>query len=95
MAGRSKDRRLARLGLVALVASASTLALPAPAQAADEDLVVMTRNLYLGADVSSALKLLPDLPAAAQDMCGRRWRRRTSPLARRCWQPRQSVRDPR
>ncbi len=68
MADRSRDRRLVRLGLVALVASASALALPAPAQAADDDLVVMTRNLYLGADVSSALKLLPDLPAAAQDM---------------------------
>ena len=55
MADRSRDRRLVRLGLVALVASASALALPAPAQAADVDLVVMTRNLYLGADFSRVI----------------------------------------
>ena len=29
---------------------------------------VMTRNLYLGADVGVALKQLPDMPAAAQFM---------------------------
>jgi endonuclease/exonuclease/phosphatase family metal-dependent hydrolase len=33
-----------------------------------DTLVVMSRNLYLGADVGVALELLPDLPAAAQFM---------------------------
>jgi endonuclease/exonuclease/phosphatase family metal-dependent hydrolase len=42
---------------------------PAVAPTADGDtLVVMSRNLYLGADVGVALELLPDLPAAAQFM---------------------------
>ena len=40
-----------------------------PAQA-DEDatVTVVSRNIYLGADVGSALQLLPDMPAAAQQM---------------------------
>jgi endonuclease/exonuclease/phosphatase family metal-dependent hydrolase len=33
-----------------------------------DTLVVMSRNLYLGADVGVALELLPDMPAAAQFM---------------------------
>jgi hypothetical protein len=40
----------------------------APAQDDATTLTVMSRNLYLGADVGIALGLLPDLPAAAQFM---------------------------
>lgn len=39
-----------------------------PAVAANPMLTVMSRNLYLGADVGVALELIPDMPAAAQFM---------------------------
>ena len=39
------------------------------ARAADENsITVMSRNIYLGADVGVAMKLLPNFPAAAQFM---------------------------
>ncbi|MFM9151904.1 MAG: endonuclease/exonuclease/phosphatase family protein [Candidatus Planktophila sp.] len=39
-----------------------------PATAANPTLTVMSRNLYLGADVGVALELIPDMPVAAQFM---------------------------
>ncbi len=39
-----------------------------PAHATEQPLIVMSRNLYLGADVGVALELIPDFPAAAQFM---------------------------
>lgn len=41
---------------------------PFPAQAAEPTFTVMSRNIYLGADVGVALELIPDMPAAAQFM---------------------------
>ena len=46
-----------------------TFAHEMPTQAdADATVTVVSRNIYLGADVGSALELLPDMPAAAQLM---------------------------
>ena len=56
---------LHRLALFTLVAS---LVLTCSTTASAATTKVMTRNLYLGADVGVALKLLPDMPAAAQFM---------------------------
>lgn len=39
-----------------------------PAYASTHDLTIMSRNLYLGADVGIALEKIPDFPAAAQFM---------------------------
>lgn len=61
-------RRLTLLWITLLVAMGSPLALAAPAQANGDQLTVMSRNIYLGADVSVALELIPDMPAAAQFM---------------------------
>ncbi|MEY2768645.1 MAG: hypothetical protein RL359_281, partial [Actinomycetota bacterium] len=41
---------------------------PVPAQAAEPTFTVMSRNIYLGADVGVALELIPNMPAAAQFM---------------------------
>ncbi len=41
---------------------------PVSAQAAEPTFTVMSRNIYLGADVGVALDLIPDMPAAAQFM---------------------------
>ena len=45
-----------------------TLTAARPAAASSADLTVMTRNLYLGADVGEALKRMPNVAAAAQFM---------------------------
>ena len=52
------------------VAVASPLsAVPAvPAVADEQSVTVLSRNVYLGADVAVALELIPDMPAAAQFM---------------------------
>lgn len=50
------------------VAASLTIDSSTPASAATADLTVMTRNLYLGADVDDALTLLPDTSAAAQSL---------------------------
>ncbi len=57
-------------GVIASSIGAITLALftPHPGFAAEPTLTVMSRNIYLGADVGVALKLIPDMPAAAQFM---------------------------
>lgn len=44
------------------------LTLPAGAVADIPKVTVMSRNIYLGADVGKALELIPNLPAAAQFM---------------------------
>ncbi len=43
-----------------------TGAMQVPLQAAQPPTTVMSRNLYLGADIGAALDLLPDLPAAGE-----------------------------
>ena len=54
---------------VALVLSTLLLATSTPtAYAADANVKVMSRNIYLGADVGVAMKLIPDFKAAAQFM---------------------------
>ena len=57
-------------GVTAAVIGALLAALftPYSAQAAEPTVTVMSRNIYLGADVGVALELIPDMPAAAQFM---------------------------
>lgn len=59
-------KRALSLGTI-LVAAVGLIGLAPPAHA-DSQVTVMTRNLYLGADVGVALDLIPDMPAAAQFM---------------------------
>ena len=59
-------RRTTHMLVVALALCG--LVISAPSASAETDVTVMTRNLYLGADVGVALELLPDMPAAAQFM---------------------------
>ena len=54
---------------VAVIVSLLLLATSTPsAQAADNNLKVMSRNIYVGSDVGVAMKLIPDFKAAAQFM---------------------------
>lgn len=57
-------------GVTTAVIGALSAALftPYSAQAAEPTFTVMSRNIYLGADVGVALELIPDMPAAAQFM---------------------------
>ena len=61
-------REFTRLGGVLLVGLGLLVVPVASAHATDDQLTVMSRNIYLGADVSVALELIPDMPAAAQFM---------------------------
>ena len=54
--------------LLASILVALILAPTSSAQADTPQITVMTRNLYLGADVGVAMELIPNLPAAAQFM---------------------------
>lgn len=51
--------------LLALLLAATSVV---PVQAAQQPMTVMSRNLYLGADVGVAMELIPDFSAAAQFM---------------------------
>lgn len=57
-----------RLGVVLILVSGWLFGSALPSHAADDALTVMSRNIYLGSDVSVALDLIPDMPAAAQFM---------------------------
>ncbi len=51
-----------------IVVFVSLVLIAPPVSPANPTLTVMSRNLYLGADVGVALELIPDMPAAAQFM---------------------------
>lgn len=54
--------------LIAALSILFSIAIAPSANAKDEAITVMSRNLYLGADVGVAMNLLPDFPAATQFM---------------------------
>lgn len=54
--------------VITAIAFLFSATLVSPVQASSSELKVMTRNLYLGADVAIAMELLPDFPAATQFM---------------------------
>lgn len=54
--------------ITCLISSALLLSFAPVARATDSELTVMSRNIYLGADVGVAMELLPDFPAATQFM---------------------------
>ena len=61
-------RTIVAASCTAALTCGTLVAAAAPASAAEQSVTVMSRNIYLGADVSVALELIPDLPAAAQFM---------------------------
>lgn len=59
---------IVRLFKTLVVALLLLIQVPLPAFATSQTMTVMTRNIYLGADVGTAMKLLPNFSAAAQFM---------------------------
>ena len=57
-----------RTKVIAILASITIVSTFIPAQADELTFTVMSRNIYLGADVTVAMKKIPNLPAAAQFM---------------------------
>lgn len=60
--------RTATIGCLAAGLAITGAVLTPPASAQDQTVTIMSRNIYLGADVGVALGLIPDMPAAAQFM---------------------------
>lgn len=53
---------------IGLMSTAAAIPQAWASDAESERVTVLTRNIYLGADVTTALELIPDLPSAAQFM---------------------------
>lgn len=56
------------IGVMTLTCGQQVAGQPAAADEPPVSVTVLSRNIYLGADVGTALRLLPDMPAAAQFM---------------------------